>query len=171
MRDSTVLRAKLESTLRGLRRRRREHHKQFNDLNQALLSRLTGRKLISCKESHILHASIHNELQWAQSLTEEILQVQADLQPDRAAGHEPARTKKDVVTKRSLVTKGLQRELQKLATADGGGGRMLSCDTSVRSLQIENADIKKNVLETDRPKLDCLPDSKFPFLRIGSVLY
>ena len=92
MRDSTVLRAKLESTLRGLRRRRREHHKQFNDLNQALLSRLTGRKLISCKESHILHASIHNELQWAQSLTEEILQVQADLQPDRAAGHEPALT-------------------------------------------------------------------------------
>ena len=82
MRDSTVLRAKLESTLRGLRRRRREHHKQFNDLNQALLSRLTGRKLISCKELHILHASIHNELHWAQSLTEEILQVQADLQPD-----------------------------------------------------------------------------------------
>ena len=62
MRDSTVLRAKLESTLRGLRCRRREHHKQFNDLNQALLSRLTGRKLISCKELHILHASIHNEL-------------------------------------------------------------------------------------------------------------
>ena len=94
MRDSTVLRAKLESTLRGLRRRRREHHKQFNDLNQALLSRLTGRKLINCKELHILHASIHNELQWAQSLTEEILQVQADLQPNSAAGHEPALTKK-----------------------------------------------------------------------------
>lgn len=165
MRDSTVLRAKLESTLRGLRRRRREHHKQFNDLNQALLSRLTGRKLISCKELHILHASIHNELQWAQSLTEEILQVQADLQPDRAAGHEPALTKKGV------VRKGLQRELQKLAAADGGSGRMLSCDTSVRSLQIENADIKKNVLETDRPKPDCLPNSTFPFLQIGSVLY
>ena len=113
MRDSTVLRAKLESTLRGLRCCHREHHKQFNDLNQALLSRLTGRKLISCKELHILHASIHNELQWAQSLTEEILQVQADLQPDRAAGHEPALTKKGV------VRKGLQRELQKLAAATG----------------------------------------------------
>ena len=73
MRDSTFLRAKLESTLRGLRCRRREHHKRFKDLNQALLSRLTGRKLISCMELHILHASIHNELQWAQSLTEEIL--------------------------------------------------------------------------------------------------
>ena len=143
MRDSTVLRAKLESTLRGLRRRRREHHKQFNDLNQALLSRLTGRKLISCKELHILHASIHNELQWAQSLTEEILQVQADLQPDRAAGHEPALTKKGVVTKRSRVTNGMKRELQKLAAADGASVRLLSPDTSLRSLVIANADPTK----------------------------
>ena len=75
------------------------------------------------------------------------------------------------MTKRSRVTNGMKRELQKLAAADGGSGRMLSCDTFVRSLQIENADIKKNVLETDRPKPDCLPNSTFPFLQIGSVLY